>query len=293
MFTAIVRRSSVRAALLAGAALLSACDQRGLSGRDEEWARLNQDFVVLRASHRGAVVRARDRQVAIDPAPGFCLADDSIETSARSVFLLIGDCAVEAPVTERRGARGELPLPRSIPGILTVSVSGDAGLEGGSSLDRLQAFLEGPEGRRMLGRGGSGQQVAVKESRQQDGAVFLYLEDQSDNVVPILSNHFWRAFIQLNGRLAVVTISGFRDRPLDRDEMLSYIVSQVQTLAAANVTPPDEPETLLARADTTATDARGGDVRTLIIGPRGRGCRVGHRRLPFSARRRTEDTEPP
>ena len=62
----------------------------------------------------------------------------------------------------------------------------------------------------MLGRGGSGQRVVVKESRQQDGAVFLYLSrTRATTWSLILSNRFWRAFIELNDRLAVVTISGF------------------------------------------------------------------------------------
>ena len=97
--------------------LIAACDQRGLSGRDAELARLRGDgFQVVKATHSGAVINAQGQPVMVDPAPGFCLAEDSIETSRRSVFLLIGDCAVEGPATDEKDTRGELQLPKAVPG---------------------------------------------------------------------------------------------------------------------------------------------------------------------------------
>lgn len=233
--------------------LVSACQQQGLSGRDAEWARRQAEgFRVASASHEGVVINARGQMVLVDPAPGFCVAEESIETSKRSVFILIGDCAVEGPISESKDARGELHLPKSVPGIMTVSISGDPGFRAeDGSYGRLLEFLKTAEGRSMLGRSGSGEGVAIQESRESDGALMLYLEDNSTDVVPILSNRFWRAFIELHGRLAVVTMSGFRDRPLDREKMFAYLVSQVQTLGVANEAVPEAPETRLAAADGT------------------------------------------
>lgn len=248
-------RMYLRLLLIAVVPLVAACEgaTTGLSGRDAEWARLNTDgFRVVKASHMGAVIAAAGQQIAIDPAPGFCLARDSIETSKRSAFLLIGDCAVAGPPTDKRGARGELKLPKAVPGIITVSLSGDPGFRSSDgSYEKLTAFLNSPDGRALLGRSGTGAGVEIKESREMDGALLLYLEDSSTKLVPALSNRFWRAFVELNGRLAVVTISGFRDRPLGREKMLAYLISQVQTLGAANAVPLGPPDTRVARADRT------------------------------------------
>lgn len=255
---AALRRFFPGLGVFAALVFLGACDQRGFSGRAAELARQQSGgFYVVESSHKGAVVVARGKQVAVKPAPGFCLAEDSIETSRRSIFILIGDCAVEAPTTGARGARGELQLPKAIPGILTVSISGDPGFRSrGSSFEELTQFLESPEGRAMLGRSGSGEGVVIKESREMDGALLLHLEDRSTDLVPILSNRFWRAFVELNGRLTVVTISGFRDRPLGRERMLAYLISQVQTLGGVNETPLGPPDTRLASAETIGDASR-------------------------------------
>ena len=269
MFQAVRPQLLLRCIALAALPLLAACEATvGLSGRDAEWARLQSDgFYVVRASHKGAIIAARGQQVAIEPATGFCLAEDSIETSDRSAFMLIGDCAVDGPPSGKRGYRGELQLPKAIPGIITVSISGDPGFRSADgSYDRLREVLKSPEGKAMLGRSGSGDGVAIKESREMDGALLLHLEDRSTELVPILSNQFWRAFVELNGRLTVVTISGFRDRPLGRERMLAYLISQVQTLGAANAVPLGPPETRVARAETgtrPAADVRTGGTRKL------------------------------
>ena len=249
---AVLRVRMSRCLVIVAALALAACEAPGLSNRDAEWARLSSEgFRVVTASHRGAVISARGRQVTIDPAPGFCLAEDSIETTKRSVFLLIGDCAVGGPITDARSDDGELQLPRAVPGIMTVSISGDPGFRSrDGSYDALRRFLESVEGKTMLGRSGSGRNVEIKESRESDGALLLYLEDNSAAAVPILSNQFWRAFIELHGRLAVVTMSGFRDRPMGREKMFAYLISQVQALGAANPATPSATETRLASAET-------------------------------------------
>ena len=55
-----------------------------------------------------------------------------------------------------------IDLPTGVPGIITISISGDPrlGRDAGQLAD-LQAFVETPEGRALLGRGGNGDQVAV------------------------------------------------------------------------------------------------------------------------------------
>lgn len=229
---------------------LPACEpQRGFSQRDAEAERARiatQPFHVVSASHQRAVVSARGRQVAIVAADGFCVAQESLETSGRSAFALIGDCVLESAASQKGS------LPDGVPGIITVSISGDQGYrsdgEGAGSLSDLSTFLDSTEGRSMLGRGGSATSVKIEESRNIDGGLYVLVEDRNDQVVPILAPLFWRAFIDLNGRLTVVTISGFRANPMGQDEMLKHLVAQVKTLAEANRAPLNEPITVLASA---------------------------------------------
>ncbi len=224
--------------------------ERGFSGRDAELARARGDgnFALVSASADRAVVSALGHQIAVEPAAGFCLAREAIETSDRSAFLLLGDCALEEPAGGDTAAAELLDLPRGVPGIITVSISGDPGFTNTGAtgdLSDLQRFVESEDGRALLGRGGDGAQVSVVETRTIGNCLYVLVED-ADGSVPVLAPRFWRAFVELNERLAVVTISGFRDRPLREEEMLRHLGDQVRQLQVANSEPVDEPPVLLA-----------------------------------------------
>lgn len=257
----------VRTALLGGAAvmLLAGCEpgQFGFSGRDAEWARRGA-FSVVSASAQRAVLSAEGNRVAVEPSPGFCLAEDEIETSDRSAFVLIGDCMMEsAPMGD-----GALDLPPGMPGIMTVSLSGDPGFSGSGASDRdlsqLEAYLETQEGRALLGRGGDGSQVSVIDTRRQGDTLYVLVEDRDGEAVPVLAPRFWRAFVELNERLAVITVSGFRDVPMNEEVMLRHLGDQVRQLQLANAVPVEEAPVQYAEAQprparrppTTACPAR-------------------------------------
>ena len=229
---------------LAGCAELGL--ERGFSGRDAEWLRAGGpgDFSIVSADYDRAVVSALGHQVAVEPANGFCLAEEAIETSDRSAFLLLGDCALDGPAAlGLPGTDAPLDLPPGVPGIITVTISGDPGFsrlgdEAGTLAD-LQAFVETAEGRALLGRGGDGDQVSVADSRRIGDTLYVLVEDANGGV-PVLAPRFWRAFVELNERLAVVTISGFRDRPLPEEDMLRHLGDQVRQLQVANSEPVNE-----------------------------------------------------
>ena len=302
--------------LIFGIQLVAGCDlplEQGLSGVSAEQARLRaQGFHVVSLGEDRAVISAKGRQVAIEPAKGFCLARDSVETSKLSAFALIGDCALDkTPDKSKRGARGELKLPRGVPGIITVSVSGNPQLEQAGGLKGMEAFLKTPEGRQLLGRGDSPFGVKVKKTAQIDNGVYVLVEDSGDGVLPVLSKRFWRGFVQVNDRLAVVTVSGFRARPLGENEMLEYLVDQVKTLTVANAAPINEPQQILvAGAGNTGTgNVEGGAVALsdikpeplaiAVLKPKGPAKSPQPRRRPLSvlaaselAKRATETPDP-
>ena len=240
-------RFGLTASLLIGLQAVSACEMQfpletGFSGvRAERDRQRQQPYHVVALSDDRAVISAKGRQVAIEPASGFCLAKNSVETSTRSAFALIGDCALDkAPDKSKRSTQGELQLPKSIPGIITVSVSGNPQLDNSGGLEGLEEFFKTTAGRKLLGRGDDPSAVEVKETRQIDDSIYVLVEDGGAGVLPVLSKRFWRGFVQVNDRLAVVTVSGFRARPLGKERMLKYLVDQVQTLSVANAEPLNE-----------------------------------------------------
>ena len=240
-------------AVLGSAVLvLSACDQRGFSGVQAEWERRkSQQFYVVAASSEAAVISALGQELAIRPTEGFCLSRESIETSSRSAVALIGDCALQADVsTAKRSARGELKLPRSLPGIITVSISGNPDTsENSFDFNEIEEFLQSPQGRSLIGRTPDGSQVKIKESRRDGDAVYVLVEDKNSGPIPILSDTFWRAFVTVNDRLAVVTINGFRASPLGVETMLGHLSEQVVAMQQANRGGMAEVKRLIARSN--------------------------------------------
>lgn len=245
-------RRRPRSALLAGGvlALLAGCEsgQFGFSGRDAEWSQARGAFSVVSASPQRAVLSARGNRVAVEPPPGMCLAEDSIETSHGSAFVLVGDCALEGAAGGLTSGSGGLDLPAAMPGMITVSISGDRGVSGRGDLAELEAHLKTPAGRELLGRGGDGAQVSVLETRRHDGILYVLVEDRAADALPVFAPRFWRAFVELNGRLVVATVSGFRDLPMDEGEMLRHLGDQVRQLQLANAVPVNEAPVQVAAA---------------------------------------------
>lgn len=231
----------LRATALAVIALsTSGCLERGFSGIEAEWERKRAtQFFVRSIDAERVVISARGQMVAIEPAPGFCLSRDQIETSDRSAVALLGDCALESDAGSLpRSFRGEIEFPRVVPGIMTVSISGDPELTGPDGLQKLDEYLNSSAGRALLGRSGDGSSVSVRETQRRDGAVYVLVKDESDGPVPVLSDTFWRAFVSINQRLAVVTISGFRARPMSIEQMMDHVTYQVERLVDANRSVP-------------------------------------------------------
>ncbi len=156
-----------------------------------------------------------------------------------------------------------LDLPPGMPGIISVGLSGDPGFgrasAGDRGLSRLESYLQTPEGQALLGRGGDGSQVSVIETRRQGDILYVLVEDRDAAAVPVLAPRFWRAFVELNDRLAVVTVSGFRDVPMDEDEMLSHLGDQVRQLQVANAVPIDEAPIQVAKARPRRAETGTGD----------------------------------
>lgn len=234
----ILRRTLHAVLMLPLLALAPACMVTvGESSVENELTRLDaiRGIGLVSATPLEAVIAARGAKVVVRPAPGSCIARDSIETSELSAFLLLTDCALERlshgesdAATSEDGER--LIVAPGFPGLVTISVAG----EPRAPLPRLKSFLESPEGQAELGRGVIGEEVEIENLRIVEDVLFVLAKDRDPEAVPLLSRTFWRAFTEVSDRLVLVTVSGFRAHELGEEAMLEQLVDQVLALRIAN-----------------------------------------------------------
>ena len=248
-------------ACLVTAIALAGCENldRGLSGRDAEFDRRRgeQAFTVVQAAGERAIFTARDREIVVEPPEGYCLDTESIQLTSRSAFVLVADCleshqeAIENGV--RNGNNGEIPLPRSFPGIMTITISGEAALGSGpAGLATFETLLGSDAGMRLLGRGENAAPGRIAATRRIEGALYVLIEQPAESRGLIFAPRFWRAFGEINGRLVLVTVSSFNDRPIAEDVMMGFVAAQMARLRRANGQPASEEEDEIAEGMTAA-----------------------------------------
>lgn len=205
---------AVRAAALGLAALaLTACDPSMAPGA-------------------GAASRARvnvaGQAVTIAAPPGFCVDAGSTSQTADGAFVLMSDCALlGAP------ASGRAPVGAA----LTASVS-TAGLGGegdaAASLEDLQDFAATAEGRAVLGRSGQPGRVRILDSQLKDGVLYVLVEDRGTLPIAGIDRQFWRAFLEVNGRMVALSELGFEGAGFSLQDGLDHLAALAHATRAAN-----------------------------------------------------------
>ncbi len=289
------RRSWLLAGVLAVLAL-AACETPGLSGRDAEFARVRvaRDFAVIEASAERAVFIARGQRIVVEPPQGYCLDEGSVAVTRKAAFALVVDCMQDHQVKLANGSgagrAGEIELPRVFPGILTISVSGEPayGWETGAALDAFEEMLGTEAGLKLLGRGNSPAPGEIIATRRIGGALYVLIEDPAAADAPILAPRFWRAFMNTNGRLVLVTVSSFSDRPMAEDAMMGFLAQQMTQLRRANGLRINREEDEIARQMAESLGAAAGQGELIVIRsatPTVGVGRAGPARAPVAPRR--------
>ncbi|MGF1446847.1 MAG: hypothetical protein ACFBRM_11705 [Pikeienuella sp.] len=250
-------------ALVAALCGIGGCMQpeRGFSGRAAELARQRTPaYAFLEEGPERAVLLARGVALVLAPVEGLCLTRGSFSASRSGAFAVIADCVTEAAVVSPVAEGSALDLPPSFPGLVTIAISGaPARREGGAEaqLAELESLLGAGEGLEMLGRNGDGGTVELVEMVRGDGAsaaLYVHVRDSHKGGLALLAPDFWRGFVEIRGRLVLVTVSGFRDRPIDEGEMMDLLRRQVARLRSVNAGPEPDVETLLAAAGAAPED---------------------------------------
>jgi hypothetical protein len=205
---------AARATGMAAAALtLAACQPTGLAG-----------------TPTSAAVNVAGRAIGVAAPPGFCIDGASSSITRAGAFVLMSDCAaLGVPGAARGPAAGTA---------LTASIStGGLGGEGDDplqSLADLEEFAVTPEGLALLGRSGTSQGVRILDTQQSGGVLYVLVEDRGPQPIAGAEPRFWRAFLELDGHLTVLSVLGFEGAGVDGQSGLNLLASLAAALRQAN-----------------------------------------------------------
>lgn len=202
----------LRRVTLAGLAALalSACDPSQMPG----------------GSPSRAKVTVAGRPVVVAAPPGFCVDADSTRVSADGAFLLMSDCSLLG-LGGGTGAGGALTVAVSS-GALTGE--GDAA----GTLEDVADFARTPEGRALLGRSGRADRVRILTEVARGGVLYLLVEDRGSQPVAGIDRQFWRAFLEVNDRMTVLTELGFAGGPEGPQHGFEQLSALARAMQAAN-----------------------------------------------------------
>jgi hypothetical protein len=176
-------------------------------------------------------VSAGDVELIISAPTGFCIDRATIDENARGTFMFLSDCRVVAST----GKAARVPISA----ILTASISppGLVGRENGMrpALAALGQFLTTPLGAFTLSKSHVDGATSVLQTKQTDVALYLLVQDVAFEGSAGLSNRYWRAFTEVNGRLVALSVSGYSDSDPEEARSLRIIRGFVQAIVDANV----------------------------------------------------------
>jgi hypothetical protein len=178
----------------------------------------------------GAPVRAvalYDGGVVAQGPAGFCI--DLGASRPATGFAVLGPC----PVLPDAGAG-----PAGATGLITLQVGPEGSAAVTGAEPELQAYLRSVDGFRLLSDQGRPDTVTLIGSDSAPGVVLVRLEDRGPPLAPGLSSRELRAFVDLAGRLATVTLRALDRAPLTERDADALLVAAIATLRAANAADP-------------------------------------------------------
>lgn len=195
MFTWTSKASPITALLLAGVMLAGCFENESL----------------LRASSGGgdavagpAAVSVLDGGVTVAGPAGYCVDDTATRESESEAFVLLVRCSA---------TRRNSPILSATVTALMAPGSADP-----ENLARLGAFLDTRGGRTQLSRRGDADDVRIMQTRVEDGALWLRIEDKGnpDTFEP----GYWRAIMPVADRVVTLSVLSARAHPVGEERSL-------------------------------------------------------------------------
>ena len=178
------------------------------------------------------VVKAGGVDITVAGPTGFCIDERLVDEARVGAFIFLSDCAANP------AAEGPTIARVPISAVLTASIS-NKGLPGaeagtGTALAELQRFLETPFGLLTLSKSHDPEAVTLLSIARTDDAVYAFIEDLGQTTRTGESPRFWRAFTEVNGRLAALSATGYNAADPDQERTKRILEAFVAAMQAAN-----------------------------------------------------------
>lgn len=199
-------------ALVVLGGFVAACDPAALSG----------------APSRTSVDVAGVPVAVVAPA-GFCIDRESMRAVDDGAFVLMADCALLSGTVNS----AEPPLGAAFTATILPGSLGGEGAAPAESLDGLRYFASTDEGRALLAGDASGQ-ARILQTIPGEGVLFVLVDERGGAPVPGVVPRYWRAFVALDGRFAVLSALSFDSGRADEQVALDRLASLAANLRRAN-----------------------------------------------------------
>lgn len=176
-------------------------------------------------------VTVAGRDITIAAPPGFCVDPASTSVGAAGAFVMVSDCALLGGRPNGTPPAGAV-MTASIASATVRPAEGDG--EGAGSLAELERVAATAQGRALLSRSGRGDRVRVAATRSRNGVLYMLIEDRGAQPIDGIEPQFWRAFLEVQGQLAVISVLGFEGAGVGPTEGLAYLQSFADAIQRAN-----------------------------------------------------------
>jgi len=189
-------------------------------------------FSPTRGILTSATVSAGGRDVVIAGPAGFCIDSHTGVENQAGAFVILADCGQN---DAGRVTIEDVPLSAVL--IASVTPSGLLGARergAAGAFGDLEAFLRSPVGLPSLGKGREPAAVRIVSSFTQSDALYILVEDRAAPVGAGLSQSFWRAFTEVNGRLASLSVNSLAGADPNETQARAIAIGFVAAMQAAN-----------------------------------------------------------
>ncbi len=188
------------------------------------------DPAAMGGGSKTAAVAVAGRSVNIVAPGSFCVDPASTNVSASGAFVMVSDCAL-------LGGRPPEGDGAPIGAVMTASISAAALASDGAgapSLAEIARFAGTAEGRAMLSRSGHGDRVRIRATRTRGDVLYMLIEDRGPPPIEGIEPQFWRAFLEVQGQMTVLSVLGFEDAGVGPSQGLAYLQSFADAVQRAN-----------------------------------------------------------
>ena len=174
-------------------------------------------------------VNVAGRSVTVAAPPGFCVDAKSTTVNAEGAFVLMSDCALlgSQPASSRPPIGAALTAS-----ISTGALTGEG--DASDTLQDLQEFAATREGRAVLGRSSQPDRVRILDTQVKGGVLYVLVEDRGRMPIAGIDRQFWRAFLEVNGRMTALSELGFEGAGIGPQQGLDQLAALARSIQAAN-----------------------------------------------------------